>query len=412
MNFEINAKSHSADERFSRRLCPICDCDRGSNLLKQSFSSMTNAMSVTGYDLVVCLNCGFVFADGVPPQKELDTYYREISKYDYQKNLSAECDRDVVRFERIAGILGKQFPDRSTKIVEIGCATGRLLSVLKDSGYSELLGVDPSPSAAEIGFGQYGIQIITGSIFDLKLPPCSCDLVILIGVLEHVRDLGRAVLQIRDLLKTKGKVFIGVPDATSLEQAENAPFQEFSVEHINFFGPISLVNLMGRYGFREVFQSQVPEEVGPHTTTPTLYSLFAKESCVSEAGVSKKDEQSEEEIRNYINKSRKADLIIASKIKDLAESGKPVIVWGTGSHTLRLLAESSLARANIVAFVDSNPHYHGKELHDRLIIAPSELRGRSEAILISSRSFQDEIQSIIRKELSCDNELILLYDFS
>ncbi len=47
-----------------------------------------------------------------------------------------------------------------------------------------------------------------------------------------------------------------VPDATRFAMSPDAPFQEFSIEHINYFTPVSLVNLMGRYGFSEVFSEQ------------------------------------------------------------------------------------------------------------------------------------------------------------
>jgi hypothetical protein len=87
-----------------------------------------------------------------------------------------------------------------------------------------------------------------------------------------------------------------------------------------------------------------------------------------------------------------------------------VIVWGTGTHTTRLLAVSSLARAKIEAYVDSNTHYQGKHLGGIPIISPRQLRERSDAILISSRMYQDEIASQIRDELKIPNELICLYD--
>ena len=410
MNSDINSCSYSAEEHVLQRLCPICDFDRGASLLKQRFASMTNGLSVTGYEVVACSRCGFVFADGILTQCELDEYYREMSKYDYQGISREGPDYDVGRFERIAGLIERQIPDHSIKILEIGCATGRLLRVLKDSGYSRVQGVDPAPSAAEIGLRQYGIQIMTSSIFDLNLAPCSYDLVILIGVLEHVSDLGRAVLGINDLLKSGGKVLVGVPDAAALAQAENAPFQEFSVEHINFFGPISLANLTDRYGFREIFQSRVLELLGPHITTPALYSLFRKGGPASQDVLHKKDEQSQKGIRSYIDKSRKADRLITSKITDLAESGNPIIVWGTGSHTLRLLAESHLARANIVAFVDSNPHYHGKRLNGVPIVSPAQLKQMPDPILISSHQFQSEIERQLKNELRLCNQLIKLYD--
>ena len=43
------------------------------------------------------------------------------------------------------------------------------------------------------------------------------------------------------------------------------------------------------------------------------------------------------------------------------------------------------------------------------MIAPSDVVGRSEPILVSSRVFQHEIVRQIREDLRLSNELILLY---
>jgi hypothetical protein len=76
---------------------------------------------------------------------------------------------------------------------------------------------------------------------------------------------------------------------------------------------------------------------------------------------------------------------------------------------LRLLETTNLREANIRAFVDSNPKYVGENLHGVKIISPENLIGRSEAILISSRVFQFEIENQIRTEFKMDNEIIKIF---
>ena len=36
---------------------------------------------MSGYDVVVCEQCGFGFADDIPPQSTFDAYYQDLSKY-------------------------------------------------------------------------------------------------------------------------------------------------------------------------------------------------------------------------------------------------------------------------------------------------------------------------------------------
>ena len=91
-----------------------------------------------GYDVVVCNSCGFGFADKVPPQAEFDAYYREMSKYEHQDRGGVEAPDDLQRLERLAAIVMRVKPDRSARILDVGCSTGGLLASLKQAGYANL----------------------------------------------------------------------------------------------------------------------------------------------------------------------------------------------------------------------------------------------------------------------------------
>ena len=115
-------------------------------------------------------------------------------------------------------------------------------------------------------------------------------------------------------------------------------------------------------------------------------------------------------LERYIADCAIEDKRLRSKIDALVDAGRPMLVWGVGTHTTRLMATSRLADANIVAFIESNARYHGKRLLGRPIISPSALDQHPEPVLISSRVFQHEISAQVRTTLGCTNELILLYD--
>jgi hypothetical protein len=89
-----------------------------------------------------------------------------------------------------------------------------------------------------------------------------------------------------------------------------------------------------------------------------------------------------------------------------------MIVWGVGTHTLRLLATGGLDPRTIKAFVDSNTKYQKQELRGLPVISPDELGAHPEPILISSRGFQNQIHEQIRDRLGLTNPVILLYDAS
>ena len=78
-------------------------------------------------------------------------------------------------------------------------------------------------------------------------------------------------------------------------------------------------------------------------------------------------------MERYIQQSRALEAKIQAKIAALVDAAKPLAVWGTGTHTLRLLETSRLPQARIVAFIDSNVHYQGKTLAGVPIISTAAL---------------------------------------
>ena len=115
-------------------------------------------------------------------------------------------------------------------------------------------------------------------------------------------------------------------------------------------------------------------------------------------------------LKKYIAASREIENRIHDFVNEFEETKNPLIVWGVGTHTQRLLATSRLINANIIAYVDSNPKYLGKLMNGIPIISPEGLVGMSEPILVSSRIFQGEIVHQIRSKLKLKNEIYTLYE--
>jgi len=378
-------------------------------LCRQAFAAVEAATPVTGYDVVVCGTCGCGYADGIPDQRAFDTYYREMSKYEYHQREGAESEFDQRRLELIAGIIAPHVPGRDSRILDIGCATGRLLANLRERGFTRVVGLDPSPACATAARRLYGIDVHTMTLAQLGATDERFDVAILVGVLEHLRDLDEAFTHLRTILNPGGLLYVEVPDATAFADWSNAPYQDFSTEHLNFFAPVSLANLMARRGFSPVFSEQNHREQSYKTVMSNVSAVFRKEATAPSAGV-RFDGNTAKGLERYIAQCRALDETLHAKIDTLVDAGVPIIVWGVGTHTTRLMATSRLPEANIVAFIESNARYHGKQLHGRPIVAPEQLKAHTEAVLVSSRVFQHEIAAQIRDDLHCTNELILLYD--
>ncbi|HEY9075042.1 MAG TPA: class I SAM-dependent methyltransferase [Anaerolineaceae bacterium] len=361
-----------------------------------------------GYDVVVCADCGFCFADHIPPQPIFDVYYREMSKYEIQNDLGQVSKYDFERLSLIASHLMKFIPKPDSQILEIGCSTGTLLSILKNNGFSNVVGADPSPACAQAADRLYGIKVFPNALSDMVIEDESIEVMILVGVLEHIRDLDVVLQKCWKMLAHQGLLYIVVPDASRYFEGDDAPFQEFSVEHINFFGPDSLSNLMVRNGYSRFAVQQGMVIANYRTTTPVIYGVYQKKQPANQPAILP-DKNTEQGLKQYIEQSMIIDQQIKDKIAHLVASHKPIIVWGTGAHTLRLLNSSDLRTAEIRAFVDTNPKYHGKKLNGVQIVSPEALKAWTDPILISSRNYQEEIAKQIREELSINNPIVRLY---
>ena len=389
-----------------RRPCPVCGGLESRHLFSQSFQQLAGAELLDGYDVVVCASCGLAFADGIPAQEVFDAYYRDLSKYEHHHTGGRESDLDEQRFRDIAETIARFIPSQSSRVLEIGCATGRLLALLRDAGYVNIQGLDPSPGCAQAAWDLHGVPVFTSSLFSIPSPASWFDVVIVIGVLEHVEDLHKALEHIRAVLTPIGRVYAEVPDASNLYGRPDAPFQEFSTEHINFFSTVSLTNLFRSNRFEALSTGQAVRQQHENTTYPAAFGIYGKTDC---AAAIERDDITESGLRRYIRESSAVDGQVRQAIENKA-AGRVLLIWGTGTHTQRLLAAGAFSNVHIAAFVDSNPKYQGRELQGIPVVSPSSLQGRREPILISTRGFQREIQDQIRTQLNLDNEVILLYD--
>src|SRR5207249_4344984 len=103
----------------------------------------------------------------------------------------------------------------------------------------------------------YGVEVFTGSVFNASAGERTYDFLVLLGVLEHIREVGPAVATMRRFLSDGGLVYVEVPDPTNFIAERDAPFQEFSTEHLNFFSPTALQYLMEASGFRTLGSKSV-----------------------------------------------------------------------------------------------------------------------------------------------------------
>lgn len=392
----------------NNRPCPVCGKVRTRTVHVQRFHQPDCQQLLDEYQVKVCLHCGMVFADGIPGQETFDRYYENRSKYENSLRDGAISSDDADRFRKVAGDLDRYIRDRGLRILEVGASTGGMLEVLKEKGFSNLQGIDPSPVCHELAKARR-ISVKTQSLEELSTEGAEFDLILILAVLEHVRDVHGFIESIKGVLSSGAFLFVQVPDASVFHIKPDAPFQQFSLEHINFFSRHSLNNLMRIHGFEEKECEQYDIKWGGNCVMPVVDSLFVNTKGEVDLEDLRNDRGIEQALRAYVKKSEAENGHLKVVLGELAASGREIIIWGTGTHTQRLLADGTMKDIAIKAFVDSNPHMQGTLLAGIPILSPSELTVHTEPILISSRCFKEEIRNQIRESLQLRNKIIDLY---
>jgi SAM-dependent methyltransferase len=356
---------------ISKRMCPICLKSNTEILHELDVVLPIESFMPSHLTIVCCSYCGMVYSDTIATQEDYNRYYRECSIYEDPKTSigSGILPHDRCHLQQIAQRIAKFADIKSARVLDIGCASGGSLMALTEIGFKNPCGIDPSPACVKAGQNIKGAHIYQGSIHSMPDLSGLFDVVILSHVLEHVYDVLAGVDAALSQLKPGGHLYVEVPDACRFHDYISAPFQDFNIEHINYFSPQSLDNLFSYTSHRvahELTELQLTDDI----LYPAFYSIY-EYSC--NPNMVLYDHELHTKIDLYIQKSLKEYKQISELIKTVCNSG-PVIIWGTGQLTYKLLADTALRNANIIAFIDSNPSKHGNTLHGVPIQSPLDLK--------------------------------------
>jgi|SRR6185369_5908640 SAM-dependent methyltransferase len=140
----------------------------------------------------------------------------ETSTYAVEAEVEASHWWFVARRQLIADIIAQAAVAPSARVLDVGTSTGTNLRLLRDLGFANRRGLDPSDSAirwcTEKGLG----QVTKGDVCSLPFGDGDFELVLATDIIEHVDDDVRAVSEIRRVLAPGGTAIISVPAFRSL----------------------------------------------------------------------------------------------------------------------------------------------------------------------------------------------------
>lgn len=154
----------------------------------------------------------------------------------------------------------------NSKILDIGCATGLFLKVVKKSTPYIGFGVEPNPLMANLAQNQ-GLEVVNGYFPDaLENKDLKFDTIIFNDVLEHIPNVNEILRDCRRALRDDGFLVINLPNSKGLffeiakSQAKLGFVGNwkrlwqymFYTPHVHYFNGKSLDLLLNKEGFSNV----------------------------------------------------------------------------------------------------------------------------------------------------------------
>jgi SAM-dependent methyltransferase len=241
-----------------RRDCPVCGAGAeradifierriDANRLTASSFASRKVPEFMNHRLVRCRTCDLVYVDEPPSQIELAKAYRGA---DYDSG--PEADDAAATY--IAGLspLLSALPRRD-RALEIGAGTGTFLEKLVAAGFSEVVGVEPSPAAIAAAPAHRRKWIAEGIFEESAFEPSSFDLICCFMTMEHVRDPDVVASAAYRLLRRGGAFAVVVHDYRGLVNrllGTRSPIVD--VQHMQLFSRTSIARLFVARGYSNV----------------------------------------------------------------------------------------------------------------------------------------------------------------
>ncbi|WP_254431162.1 class I SAM-dependent methyltransferase [Achromobacter ruhlandii] len=240
------------------RDCPICGASSSEARIFQKEDIDESRISGFSYasrkepeymchQLVQCPVCDLVYVSSPPAQEELAQAYH-VADYDSSEEAADAAQAYIKAMGPILDRLA-----RRDSVLEIGSGTGVLLDLLKNRGFSELIGVEPSSAAINAAPEHRRGWLREGIFQEDDFEPASFDLICCFMTMDHVQDPMATAQSAARLLRPGGAFVTVTHDYRSfVNRAMGKRSPIIDIEHMQLFSQTSIRELMQRCGFGNI----------------------------------------------------------------------------------------------------------------------------------------------------------------
>jgi 2-polyprenyl-3-methyl-5-hydroxy-6-metoxy-1,4-benzoquinol methylase len=231
--------------------CPVCKNTKLQNTLVAKDFTVSNE----NFTIVKCITCTHMFTQNVASQNEIGKYYASenyISHSDTQKGFVNKLYHTIRKKTLVAkqNLLQKETGLQTGNVLDIGCGTGAFLNTMQTAGWN-IQGLEPDYTARLKAKELYNIEAESSEkIFEKEA--YAYDAITMWHVLEHVHELQEYIAQQKKMIRTKGKIFIAVPNYTSYDAKYYKEYwAAYDVpRHLYHFSPKSMATLLAPHGLK------------------------------------------------------------------------------------------------------------------------------------------------------------------
>lgn len=211
-----------------------------------------------GYSYHRCKSCGLLSTYPTPKASDIEEHYSkrfEDGNYRLAQEFMAyylDVYKGYVRqLERRSGEDGLHL--RGSKILDIGCFTGELLELLHEKG-ADVYGLELQDKAREVANNRLPGRVFKADVFSNNFPQTEFDMILLMGLIEHVVDPIKLLTQAVRFLKPGGLLMLQTPASDSgIAKIMGRYWPPCApVEHIHLFSVKSLRLLLGELGLEDI----------------------------------------------------------------------------------------------------------------------------------------------------------------
>ena len=185
--------------------------------------------------------------------EELPRFYEGLYVDDSEEHVKA---RNLGYSEKHIRKIIRRLRPEGGRLLDLGCGFGKFLKIMEDQPW-ELTGVEISETAASYTRNLVPKTTVhEGMLTEVDLPPASQDCIVMLGVLEHLKDPRTSLKHISKWLTPGGILIVQVPYMASYIRLKHwFPFIPIAFEaprHLFDFSPTTLTRYFHLAGYEDV----------------------------------------------------------------------------------------------------------------------------------------------------------------